>query len=199
MKNEKYFAVIDTETNWNDKVMSIGVVIADTVTFEPIDRKYYILAPECDTGGIYSSVMLVKGVRVDLLGPRKDVLHHFKAALAAYNVTSLFAYNAAFDCKHLYELKKYKWFDIMKLAAYRQYNRSIPSDADCCKTGRLKRDYGVEPIMRMLTGNLGYCEVHNALCDAVDELKIMKLLEHPIEAYACAQINCSTVIWDLEL
>ena len=25
-----YFAVIDTETNWNNEVMSIGVVIADT-------------------------------------------------------------------------------------------------------------------------------------------------------------------------
>ena len=28
------FAVIDTETNWSDQVMSIGVVIADSDTFE---------------------------------------------------------------------------------------------------------------------------------------------------------------------
>ena len=28
-----YFAVIDTETNWEDRVMSIGTVIADTDTF----------------------------------------------------------------------------------------------------------------------------------------------------------------------
>ena len=184
-----YFAVIDTETNWNDEVMSLGAVIADTYTFEPVDRKYYIISPECDTGGIYSSVMLVKGIKVDLLGPRKDVLSSFKALLNKYDVSSLFAYNAAFDCKHLRELKEYRWFDIMKLAAYKQYNKAIPSDADCCKTGRLKRDYGVEPVMRMLTGNRGYHEVHNALCDAADELKIIKLLEHPIGDYACAQIR----------
>ncbi len=188
-EHNDHIAVLDTETNWNDEVMSIGVVIADAHTFEPIDRKYYILAPECDKGGIYSSVMLVKGVRVDLLGSRKDVLKHLTAVLDKYNISSLFAYNANFDCKHLCELNEYKWFDIMKLAAYRQYNKAIPSDADCCKTGRLKRDYGVEPIMRMLTGRYDYFEVHNALCDAVDELEIMKHLGHSVENYAGAKIN----------
>ncbi len=29
-----YFAVIDTETNWNNEVMSIGVVIAEKDTFK---------------------------------------------------------------------------------------------------------------------------------------------------------------------
>lgn len=32
------FAVIDTETTWNDKVMSIGLVIADSKTFEPSEK-----------------------------------------------------------------------------------------------------------------------------------------------------------------
>ena len=40
------FAVIDTETTWTDKVMSIGVVIADTNTKEVIDAKYYMIDPE---------------------------------------------------------------------------------------------------------------------------------------------------------
>lgn len=40
------FAVIDTETNWNDEVMSIGVVVADSATIEEIDWVYYIIAPE---------------------------------------------------------------------------------------------------------------------------------------------------------
>ena len=31
-----YFAVIDTETNWEDQVMSIGSVIADAETFQPV-------------------------------------------------------------------------------------------------------------------------------------------------------------------
>lgn len=31
------FAVIDTETNWNDEVMSIGVVVADSETKKKMD------------------------------------------------------------------------------------------------------------------------------------------------------------------
>jgi len=40
------FAVIDTETTWDDAVMSIGIVIADSVTFELIDHEMgkYVLA-----------------------------------------------------------------------------------------------------------------------------------------------------------
>ena len=36
------FAVIDTETNWADQVMSIGTVIADSDTFQPIEMKYHL-------------------------------------------------------------------------------------------------------------------------------------------------------------
>ena len=39
------FAVIDTETNWNDEVMSIGVVIADWETKEKAGSVYYIIDP----------------------------------------------------------------------------------------------------------------------------------------------------------
>ncbi len=48
------FAVIDTETNWHDKVMSIGVVIADAKTRKKIDSVYYIIDPEYRVGGMYS-------------------------------------------------------------------------------------------------------------------------------------------------
>ena len=49
------FAVIDTETNWNDQVMSIGVVIADSKTMKEIDSVYYIIDPEYRVGGMYES------------------------------------------------------------------------------------------------------------------------------------------------
>ena len=39
------FMVIDTETTWSDKVMSIGAVVADAETIQPIDGRYYILNP----------------------------------------------------------------------------------------------------------------------------------------------------------
>ena len=46
------FAVIDTETNWADQVMSIGTVIADEATFAPVAVKYHILPIECEIGGM---------------------------------------------------------------------------------------------------------------------------------------------------
>ena len=49
------FAVIDTETNWNDQVMSIGIVVADEENWKKIDSKYYIIDPEYRVGGMFSS------------------------------------------------------------------------------------------------------------------------------------------------
>ena len=109
----------------------------------------------------------------------EEIIEHFEKE----NVTEIFAYNALFEKGHLPELSSYVWKDIMKLAAYRQYNHCIPEDAPCYKTGRLKSGYGVESIMRMLSGARNYSEVHNALCDAEDELKIMQLLKLDIDRY----------------
>ena len=47
------FAVIDTETNWADAVMSIGTVIADRDTLSVVEAKYHILPAECAIGGMY--------------------------------------------------------------------------------------------------------------------------------------------------
>ena len=55
------FAVIDTETNWNDEVMSIGVVVADFESKKKIDSVYYIIDPEYRVGGIYSSELRPDG------------------------------------------------------------------------------------------------------------------------------------------
>ena len=185
----KYIAVIDTETTWNDKVMSIGMVIADSSSFKSVDKKYYILSPEYKSGGMYSGAMLIKEVKVDLKASRSVVLKNLMDVLCQYNIKCLFAYNAVFDYKHLPELKNYMWYDIMKLAAYKQYNKYISETAECYGTGKLKRKYGVEPILQMLSEDDTYREKHNAVCDAVDELKIMKLLGCTIEKYSIAQIN----------
>jgi hypothetical protein len=185
------FAVIDTETNWNDQVMSIGIVIADTETFDPVLSKYYILTPEKRVGGMFSDTLYLKNVSVDLEGSRQGVLADIKKYLTETETTKLFAYNAAFDYRHLPELAAYHWYDIMKLAAYRQHNPKIPACADCYGTGRLKRDYGVEPILRMLCGKTSYFEQHNALTDAFDELKIMLLLNHKLDKYS--KLSCKNI------
>lgn len=102
---------------------------------------------------------------------------------AASGVRDLYAYNACFDRNHLPELRSYRWYDIMRIAAYRQTNPAIPQRAECFSTGRLKRGYGVEPMLRLLSGRSSYRETHNALDDALDELKIMALLGRPCGDY----------------
>lgn len=183
------FAVIDTETTWSDEVMSIGAVIADSADFMTIDKRYFILTPFKSQGGMYTYALYAGGIKPDLEGSREKVMAELIRFLAAYDVSAIFAYNAVFDHRHLTELNYLDWYDIMKLAAYRQHNPKIPGNAECYGTGRLKRGYGVESIYRMLSGDLGYCEIHNALTDAIDELEIMRFLNIGIDSYACAKIG----------
>ena len=76
-----YFAVIDTETNWNNEVMSIGVVIAEKDTFKKVDDLYFIFDPEYKIGGMFSMVLPVKGrTPKDLLFTRKIAIEKFKEA-----------------------------------------------------------------------------------------------------------------------
>lgn len=176
-------AVIDTETNWFDQVMSVGVVTAEEGDLRPRDFRYYILTPESLSEGMYSD-------RLDLVPPentrsctRGEAMKEICSWLAVQGVQEIFAYNARFDKGHLTELQNFDWYDIMKLAAYRQYNDRIPQWEEFCSTGRLKRNYGVEPILRCLRGECSYRETHNALLDARDELQIMELLGKPLFVY----------------
>ena len=43
--------------------------------------------------------------------------------------------------------------------------------------------------MGLLSGGYGCCETHNALFDAIDELKMMQLLGLPFDTYNTAIIN----------
>ena len=177
------FAVIDTETNWADRVMSIGAVIADTDTLQIIDAKYHVLTPEYLVGGMYESTLFSDPELPPVMCSREDALGELMDWFCEHDVHSLFAYNACFDRNHLPELRGFDWYDIMRLAAYRQYNHMIPADADCCSTGRLKRGFGVEPMLRLLSGKPCYRETHNALHDAIDELEIIRLLGHGLQEY----------------
>ena len=177
------FAVIDTETNWSDRVMSIGTVIADAKTFEIVDTKYHILPGECQVGGMYQDTLFIKTPVQPILCTRSEAMADLLGWFRQHGVRAIYAYNACFDRNHLPELRSFDWYDIMRLAAYRQYNPKIPAHADCCSTGRLKRGYGVEPMLRLLSGNRTYHETHNAYFDAVEELEIMRLLGYRPDRY----------------
>lgn len=183
-----HFAVVDTETNWDNEVMSIGIALADSADFKCIETRYYVIDPEYRVGGMFSNVLDAGKIIPSRVMSREDALSDMSRWLGEKGVTQLYAYNAKFDKGHLSELSEFEWFDIMRLAAYKQYNKCIPADAECCRTGRLKRGYAVEDILRMLSGNFSYREVHNAVMDAIDELKIMELLGHALDAYYCGKL-----------
>ncbi len=171
------FAVIDTETNWQDQVMSIGLVIAEDNTYEVQEEYYGVITPECEVGGMYS--MVLEETDIDQEACREQILEEIDALLRKYGVNYLFAYNAKFDKAHLPELADFSWVDIMQTTMYRQYNPFIPEGAQVCGTGKLKSGYGVEAVLNMITGERRY-EVHNALCDARDELFIMRSFKMPL-------------------
>lgn len=182
-------AVIDTETNWFDQVMSMGVAAADSETLQPLDYKYYILTPEYEDEGMYSDRMDLADPSKTRIMTRGEAMQDLKSWLGSLGIRELYAYNARFDKGHLPELGAFSWYDIMKIAAYRQYNRTISPCAQCCTTGRLKRSYGVEPILGTLMGDCSYRETHNAALDALDELSIMRLLKQPLSLYRqCANV-----------
>ena len=58
----------------------------------------------------------------------------------------------SFDKSNLSELEDFSWYDIMTIAANRKYNKFIPDNMECYKSGRLKRGYGVEAIIQMISG-----------------------------------------------
>lgn len=177
------FAVIDTETNWADQVMSIGTVLADRDTFLPVAAKYHILPEESSIGGMYYDALFLDTPVKPILCTRAEAMDQLTHWLSENGVAAIFAYNACFDRNHLPELRCFDWYDIMRIAIYRQHNPKIPPCADCYSTGRMKRNYGVEPMLRLLSGNDTYRETHNALLDARDELEIMRHLGRKVHEY----------------
>ena len=175
-------AVIDTETTFFDEVMSVGIVVADCMDLTVLSTMYYVFPEQSSQPAMYSSVLYIEGQKV-IHKNRAVAMEEIRKQLQDWDVTQIFAYNAGFDRSHLPELSDYVWKDIMKLASYRQYNHAIPADFPCCRTGKMKYGYGVEPVMRMLSEDPYYREVHNALCDAQDELRVMQLLGHSVETY----------------
>lgn len=186
-----YFAVIDTETNWEDVVMSIGLIIAEEITFKPVLAQYYIVSPEYKVGGMFSDALYFTDERFNYECSRQEAIRGLRSMISKYGVSKLFAYNASFDYRHLPELADLAWYDIMALAAYKQHNPMIPDYLEVFGTGRMKRGYGVESMLRLMMNDASYNEEHNALTDALDELKIMKLLGHRLDRYKRLKVKVS--------
>lgn len=140
--------------------MSIGTVIADADTFTPSEAKYHILPIECEIGDMYESTPFIETPVRPILCTWAEPIADLRVWFQQHSVYSIFAYNACFDRNHLPGLQDFDWYNIMRFAAYRQHNSKIPATADCCSTGRLKRGFGVEPMLRLLSENYTCQERH---------------------------------------
>lgn len=182
VNNSGYFAVVDVETNWHNEVMSVGIVIGNSADFSAVDKGYYIIHPECETGGMYSDVLRDVNKELIVECSRKEAINGIRQLLTQYGVTDILAYNAPFDYKCLYELHTYTWRDILPIAANRNFNAKLPANCEYFSTGLLKHGRGVQNVMRLIYWQ-GFTELHNGLQDALDELQLMQLVNQPLSVY----------------
>ena len=63
-----------------------------------------------------------KSLKLYLFSFRNHGAFHEDCVLEQAGVEWIFAYNACFDRRQLPELGSFSWYDIMKIAAYRQHN-----------------------------------------------------------------------------
>lgn len=190
------FAVVDVETTWSDvqrlkfgekykdTVFSIGVIIADAKNFQIVRALYYVFEPECAENGKYQANLNMVPEDSICKCSREEAINNIRSILKEHRIERIFAYNASFDKKHVPELSDYLWHDIIKKAAYREENNLLSDDKfEFCASGRLKKGFGAQDIYRLMSGDRYYCETHNALFDAMDELYIMEKLGYAPSAY----------------
>ena len=183
LSSHNCFAILDAETNWNNMIMSIGVVICDVETFIPQVFRYFIIEPEYKFEGLYSRTLDLHEQAITERCTRKVAISHIDDLFRSYCVKCILSYNTEFNHGMLPELDYYMWYDIMPIAANRNYNCMISKHADCYENGLLKRRYGIEPIIRCLYNTKDYHQTHNALFNAVDELKIIQRLGYSLNSY----------------
>ena len=176
------FAVLDCETNNEDQVISVGVVIVDG-EFNVLEGLYYILYPECHVAGMFSHMLYYVKEPAPVIDKRLNIINNLIMKLKYYNVKSIYAYNATFDKRHLPELHGFQWIDIMRIARNRRFNIKLPKQLPTYQNGCIKKGYSVEKMYRYLTNEKDYQETHNAIMDAVAELIIMKVLSIDFSIY----------------
>jgi hypothetical protein len=185
--NLQTIAIIDTKTNYIDNAISVGVAIVNTNNWQLQQAQYYLISPELINNHQYDNLNIAH-VYKSYFGQLSDVENHIRKLLSDYNVTNIYAYNATFVFQSLPGLQLYFWYDIMKIAAYKQYNKYLPQNIEYLENGRIKYGYGIKNIMEYLTQTYFFYTNH-ALYDVLDEIRIMKMLELNIEEYNQAKIN----------
>ncbi|PYF42619.1 hypothetical protein [Metamycoplasma alkalescens] len=184
----EFFAVIDIEINEYRSPMSIGVVIAESINFDVVAKKYWIIAENVSPRAMfyYELTWPLRSDQMSLLNKVEAyniAINQIIEFLLENNVNSWFSYTD-FDYRYLPELKNFfHWFDISRIARNIQYNKSIPSSYQYFKNNLIKSGWGVQNMYRLLSNDSTYFETHNALIDAEDELEIMRMLQLTLNSF----------------
>lgn len=181
MSQEK-IAVLDIETTYSDNIISVGVAIGYSNTFEKIDEKYFVFPEYLNEKALFTDrVYWVEAERITEC-PKAEGIKQIREFLDEHNIKKIYAFNAGFDYRHLPELHDYSWHDIMRVAKNPTLYDGL---SDCVKftSEGLIKNCGAELVLRMLKKDDTYTELHNGLTDAIDELEIMRLLGVSIEVY----------------
>ncbi len=185
--NTDTIAIISVKTNSMGHAIAIGVAVIDANQWQLQQAQYYIISDELLCYYTYDNIYL-SHVYKSYFGKLGDVENHIRKTLTKYQITNIYAYNAQFVCKTCPGLHMYYWYDIMKIAAYKQYNSYLPSNIDYLDNGRIKYKYNIPHIMEYL--NISYFRyVDHALYDVLDELRIMKTLNININTYDIAHVT----------
>ena len=182
----EYFAVVDTEANFQNELMSVGMLIVRKKDLAITEEYYAMITPACNKAAMFSSSLKYQPEAGEhwnqLITNEKAAVQAVLKVLRDRQICAVFAFGAGFDRKMLPALHDFSWCDIMDIAVYKQYNPHLPVSAPFYGTGRLKRGGSVEGLLRMMDSPR-YQETHNALQDAKDELKLIQLIGRPIEQY----------------
>lgn len=209
-----YYMIIDTETcdryarktdqpePWNSLVYDIGFVVADSKTFEVVDKGSYVVAETFNSPRLMNSAYYAdklpayrEGITLDDSGawqmlPFLDIYRCIKDVIKKHCIKKVWAYNCKFDTAALNStIRTYSNNFVNYFFPYGVKVCDIWDYASCITAtkGYLKfvSEYGLftatgnprtsaEAVYAYLTNNPGYIERHTACEDALIECAILK-------------------------
>ena len=187
-ENLEYVAIIDTKTNYLGNAISIGVAIVNA-QFEIQQAQYYLIPEELMNEHASKDDYDIVHVYKTYYGRLFDCQNHIRTILNQYNITNIYAYNAFYVKQTLPEMNNYNWFDVARIATYKQYNHKIPINTKCDENGQLLR-YTLSNVMELMTNGY-YRYVNHALYNALDIIQLMKYIGLSIDKYEHAKLTCN--------
>ena len=178
-----FIAVIDTETNWEDRVMSVGTVLADGDTFRPLAARYHVFPPECQVGGMYDSVLFLKTPVPPRLCTRQEAMEELCRWLKGherYEDLHKVAHRAA----EIYPFDEWQVWEIDSLIGMSRYKEGLEVYQNTEKL--LFDEMGVAPSERLLKRFKLMGERTSQAAGALSDIKErLREKEAAVGAYFC--------------